>query len=169
MPGASTSYPGPPVGSSTSGVTQVVPNWNDVGYLAAFEQLLAALGRRYDRDERLSVFEFSGYGDWSQNHNAYVSTVLGARAGPTRVRRLWVLQPVGIQNITKASIARLVAANVNAFPTPVGGEPGEPEIVRQLLADSATKKLAAPVGFRSDCLGVYSPLLVWLRTASPGT
>jgi hypothetical protein len=164
MPGATTSYPGPPVGSSTSGVTQVVPNWNDVGYLAAFEQLLAALGRRYDRDERLSVFEFSGYGDWSQNHNAYVSTVLGAPGpGPDESEAtLGYFSQWGIQNITKASIARLVAANVNAFPhTQLVVSPENPEIVRQLLADSATKKLAAPVGFRSDCLGVYSPLLVW--------
>jgi hypothetical protein len=164
MPGASTSYPGPPVGSSTSGVTQVVPNWNDDGYLAGFEQLLAALGRRYDRDERLSAFEFSGYGDWSENHNTYLSTVLGA-PGPTpdeSEAALGYFSQWGNQNITKASIARLVAANVNAFPhTQLVVTPQNPEMVRQLLADSVTQKLTAPVGFRSDCLGVYSPLQDW--------
>jgi hypothetical protein len=36
--------------------------------------------------------------------------------------------------------------------------PPNPEIVRQLLADDVTNKLAAPVGIRSDCLGVYAPL-----------
>jgi hypothetical protein len=164
MPGASTSYPGPPVGSSTSGVTQVVPNWNDSGYLSAFEQLLAALGRRYDRDERLSVFEFSGYGDWSENHNSYLSTVLGA-PGPEPDESEAVLgyfSQWGDQNITKASIARLVAANVNAFPhTQLVMTPQNPEMVRQVLADDVTKKLAAPVGFRSDCLGTISPLQNW--------
>lgn len=60
LPGASTDHPGPPTGSSAPRVTQVVPNWNNPNYLAAFEQLLAALGRRYDNDKRLSVFEFSG-------------------------------------------------------------------------------------------------------------
>jgi hypothetical protein len=36
-----------------------------------------------------------------------------------------------------------------------------PEIVRQLLADDVTKKLSAPVGIRSDCLGVYAPIPTW--------
>ncbi len=63
-PGATTNYANPSTGPA-AGVTQVVPNWNDPNYLHAFEQLLGALGRRYDRDERLSVFEFSGYGDFS--------------------------------------------------------------------------------------------------------
>ncbi len=164
MPGASTSYPGPPVGTSTSGLTQVVPNWNDNGYLTAFEQLLAALGRRYDRDERLSVFEFSGYGDWSENHNTYLSTTLGA-PGPEPEQSeatLGYYSQWGNQNITKASIARLVAANVNAFPhTQLVVTPQNPEIVRQVLADTVTEKLATPVGFRSDCLGLYSPLEDW--------
>ncbi len=156
MPGASTSYPGPPVGTSTSGLTQVVPNWNDNGYLTAFEQLLAALGRRYDRDERLSVFEFSGYGDWSENHNTYLSTCWARRARSPNESEATpgYYSQWGDQNITKASIARLVAANVNAFPhTQLVVTPQNPEIVRQVLADTVTKKLAAPVGFRSDCLG----------------
>ena len=80
--GTSTSYLGPPTGSSTNPVTQVVPNWNDPTYLADFEQLLAALGRRYDGDERLSVFEFSGYGDFSENHIAYLRDTLHA-PGPS--------------------------------------------------------------------------------------
>jgi len=44
-------------------------------------QLLAALGRRYDSDERLSVFEFSGYGDFSENHSPYLRDTLGV-SGP---------------------------------------------------------------------------------------
>jgi hypothetical protein len=65
MRSAATNYPGPPRYWWRPGVTQVVPNWNDPNYLDAFAKLLAALGRRYDGDERLSVFEFSGYGDFS--------------------------------------------------------------------------------------------------------
>ncbi len=141
-----------------------MPNWNDPDYLTGFEQLLAALGRRYDGDERLSVFEFSGYGDFSENHNTYLSLVLGAPGpGPDESEAaLGYFSQYRDQNITKASITRLVAANVNAFPrTQLVVTPQNPEIVRQLLADAVTKKLAAPVGFRSDCLGVYSPLQDW--------
>jgi hypothetical protein len=66
------------------------------------------------------------------------------------------------QNITKASVRRLVAAHVNAFGhTQLVTTPQNPEIVRQLLADGVTDKLIAPVGIRSDCLGVYSPLPLW--------
>lgn len=163
---AATAYPAPP-NSPTPGVTQVVPNWNDPNYLNAFEQLLAALGRRYDGDERLSVFEFSGYGDFSENHIAYLRDVLGA-PGPApddSVAKLGYYSQFGDQSITKASIAQLVAANVGAFPhTQLVVTPQNPEIVRELLADDVTKKLSAPVGVRSDCLGVYSPLQTWAES-----
>jgi hypothetical protein len=164
LPGASTDYPGPPTGSSAPRITQVVPNWNNPNYLAAFEQLLAALGRRYDRDERFSVFEFSGYGDFSEDHIAYLRDVLGT-PGPApedSVAALGYYSPFRDQNITTASIRRLVAAHVNAFPhTQLVVTPNNPEIVRELLADDVTKKLAAPVGVRSDCLGTYAPLPPW--------
>lgn len=167
MPAATTTYPAASADPTGPRPAQVVPNWNDDGYLAAFEQLLAALGRRYDRDERLSVLEFSGYGDFSENHNTYLSTVLGAPGpGPDESEAtLGYFSQWGNQNITKESITRLVAANVTAFPhTQLVVTPQNPEIVRQLLADSVTKKLAAPVGFRSDCLGVYSPLQDWAES-----
>jgi len=164
LPGASTDYPGPPTGSSPPRVTQVVPNWNNSNYLAGFEQLLAALGRRYDSDERLSVFEFSGYGDFSENHNAYLRDTLGV-PGPAPQDSIAVLgydSQYRDQNITVASIRRLVAAHVNAFPhTQLVVNLPNPEIVRELLADDVTKKLAAPVGVRSDCLGTYAPFPVW--------
>lgn len=131
MRSAATAYPGP----ANSGVTQVVPNWNDPRYLEAFGKLLAALGRRYDGDERLGVFEFSGY------------------------------RQFGDQSITAGSIRRLVAANVDAFPrTQLVVTPQNPEIVRELLADDVTKKLSAPVGIRSDCLGAQSPLPAWAES-----
>lgn len=167
IPGTSTSYPGPAAGP-LPGVTQGVPNFNDPTYLNAFAQFLAALGRRYDGDERLSVFEFSGYGDFSENHIAYLRDVLGA-PGPApndSVKALGYFSQFRDQNITTASIQRLVAANVSAFPrTQLVVTPQNPEIVRELLADDVTKKLAAPVGIRSDCLGVYSPLQDWAESA----
>lgn len=161
-----TSYPGS-ANAPAPGVTQVVPNFNDPTYLNDFSQLLAALGRRYDSDERLSVFEFSGYGDFSENHVAYLRDSLNAPGpGPEQSEAvLGYFSQYRDQNITKASIQQLVAANVNAFPhTQLVVTPNNPEITRQLLADDVTKKLAAPVGVRSDCLGVYSPLPVWAES-----
>lgn len=163
---AATSYPGPPNGPAP-GVTQVVPNWNDPGYLDAFGQLLGALGRRYDGDERLSVFEFSGYGDFSENHIAFLRDVLGApgAAPDDSVAALGYYSQFRDQSITVASIRQLVAANVNAFPhTQLVVTPQNPEIVRELLADDVTNRLSAPVGTRSDCLGVQAPLPAWAES-----
>lgn len=127
-----TSYPGPATDPST-GVVQVVPNFNDSTYLNDFAQLLAALGRRYDGDERLSVFEFSGYGDFSENHVAYLRDTLGAPGpGPDEsVATLGYYSQFRDQNITTASIKQLIAANVSAFPhTQLVTSPANPEIVR---------------------------------------
>jgi len=166
MRSAATSYPGAP-NSPAAGVTQVVPNWNNPGYLDAFGQLLAALGRRYDGDERLSVFEFSGYGDFSGNDIAYLRDGLGA-PGPSpddSVAMLGYYSQFRDQSITIASIRQLVAANVNAFPhTQLVVTPQNPEIVRELFADDVTKKLSAPAGIRSDCLGVQAPLPAWAES-----
>ncbi|CAM2866719.1 hypothetical protein BST27_17620 [Mycobacterium intermedium] len=168
IPSTNTSYTASSKGS-TPGVTHVVPNFNDPTYLDDFGLLLAALGRRYDGDERLSVFEFSGYGDSSENHIAFLRDVLNA-AGPgpdESAGALGYYSQYRDQNITTASIQKLVAANVNAFPrTQLVVTPNNPEIVRELLADDVTTKLAAPVGIRSDCLGVNAPLPTWAETNS---
>lgn len=164
MRSAATNHTGPERYWFTPGVTQVVPDWNDLHYLNAFGQLLAALGRRYDGDERLSVFEFSGYGDFSENHISYVRDTLGA-PGPSpgdSVAKLGYYSQFRDQSITIASIGQLVAANVSAFPhTQLVTTMLNPEIVRELLADDVTKKLSAPVGVRADCLGVQAPLPTW--------
>ena len=167
VPGASTSYPAPP-NRTTPAVTQVVPNWNDPTYLNGFADLLAALGRRYDGDERLSVFEFSGYGDLSENQIAYSHDPPGApgAAPDDSVANLGYYSQFRDQSITIASIRQLVAANVNAFPdTQLVVAPQNPEIVRELVADDVTKKLSAPVGIRSDCLGVQAPLPAWAESS----
>lgn len=166
MRSSATDYPAPP-NSPTPGVTQVVPRWNDPNYLNAFGQLLAALGRRYDGDERLSVFEFSGYGDFSENHIAYLRDVLGA-PGPApddSAAMLGYYSQFRDQSITTDSIRQLVTANVSAFRhTQLVVTPQNPEIVRELLADDVTEKLSAPVGIRSDCLGVQAPLPAWAES-----
>ncbi|OIN79051.1 hypothetical protein K3U93_19605 [Mycobacterium malmoense] len=168
MRSTATDYPGPQHYWWGPGITQVVPNWNDPHYLDAFGQLLAALGRRYDGDERLSVFEFSGYGDWSENHISYLRDTLGA-PGPApddSVAKLGYYSQYRDQSITAASIRQLVAANVNAFPhTQLITTVVNPEITRQLLADDVTKRLSAPVGIRSDCIGVMGVLHTWAEAA----
>lgn len=165
---SSTNYSDRQHNSTSPGVTQVVPNWDDPNYLTGFEKLLAALGRRYDSDERLSVFEFSGYGDWSENHISYLRDALGA-PGPSpdeSVAKLGYYSQFRDQNITKSSIQRLVAANVNAFPrTPLVTTALNPEIVRELLSEDVTKRLSAPVGIRADCLGVQEPMPTWATSA----
>ncbi len=161
---AATDYPGPEKYWWTPGVTQVVPNWNDPNYLNNFGQLIAALGRRYDGDERLSVWEFSGYGDFSENHIAYLRDTLGAPGpGPDEsMAKLGYYSQFRDQSITIASIKQLVAANVDAFPhTQLIATTLNPEIVRELLADDVTKKMSMPVGIRSDCIGVIAPMPGW--------
>ena len=166
LPGATTSYHGPK-DSPEAWITQVVPNWNDPHYLTGFGELLAALGRRYDRDERVSVFEFSGYGDFSENHVAYLRDALGA-PGPApeqSVAALGYYSQWRDQSITADSIRQLVAAHVAAFPhTRLVANPPNPEVMRQLLAPQVSAKLSAPVGIRADCLGVYAPLPVWAES-----
>ncbi len=164
---AATAYPGPPTGRAPR-VTQVVPNWNDPTYLDAFGQLLGALGRRYDGDERLSVFEFSGYGDFGENQVAYLRDALGAPGPAPEASKstLGYYNQYRDQNITAAAIRQLVTANVNAFGhTQLVVAPQNPEIVRELLADDVTKKLSAPVGIRADCLGVQAPLPAWAEAS----
>jgi hypothetical protein len=147
------------------GVQQVIPAWNSTTYLDAFEALLGALGRRYDRDERLAVFEMSGYGDFGENALPVLRDDLG-RPGPSSEQSeaaLGYLSQYEDQFITAASADRLVAANLRAFPrTQMVAAPGNTYIVKQLMRDSpALAGIAHPVGIRSDCLGVFDTLPTW--------
>jgi hypothetical protein len=156
-PGATTDY-------QYAGNTYVVPNWNAEAYLSPLENLIAALGARYDHDERVEWFEFSGYGDWSENHIGFIATKLGA-PGPSAddsVTQLGYYSDYKEQSITKASITRLVNATLAAFPdTQIIVNGNNSEITRQLLAASPTH----PVGIRADCLGVYPPTQYWATGA----
>ncbi|MCB0933222.1 MAG: DUF4832 domain-containing protein [Mycobacterium sp.] len=142
------------------GETYVVPNWNSDAYLSAAEKLIAALGARYNKDERIEWFEFSGYGDWSENHIGFVAKELGAPGPPPEksITQLGYYDQYGDQTITKKSITRLVKATLTAFPdTQIVVAAGNPEITRQLLAASP----ARPIGIRGDCLGAIPPPQYW--------
>lgn len=152
--------PGATTDRSFGGKTYVVPNWNADAYLSPLEHLIAALGARYDHDERVEWFEFSGYGDWSENHIGFIAEDLGA-PGPSpddSIAQLGYYSQYSDQSITKTSITRMVNATLAAFPdTQIIVLDDNPEITRQLLAASPTR----PVGIRADCLGVYPPPQVW--------
>jgi len=86
------------------GKTYVVPNWNADAYLSPLEHLIAALGARYDHDERVEWFEFSGYGDWSEDHIGSIAEELGA-PGPSpddSIAQLGYYSQYGDQSINKA-------------------------------------------------------------------
>jgi Domain of unknown function (DUF4832) len=152
-PAATTDY-------HSGGKAYVVPNWNADAYLNPLEHLVAALGARYDHDERVEWFEFSGYGDWSENHIGFIADDLGA-PGPApddSIAQLGYYSQYGDQSINKASITRMVNATLAAFPdTQIIVLDDNPEITRQLLAASPRR----PVGIRADCLGVYPPPQIW--------
>ena len=152
-PGATTVY-------YFEGKKYVVPNWNGDAYLTALEHLIGALGARYDHDERVEWFEFSGYGDWSENHIGFIAENLGA-PGPSpenSIAQLGYYSQYDDQSITKASITRMVDATLAAFPdTQIIVADDNPEITRQFLTASPRR----PVGIRADCLGVYAPPQLW--------
>lgn len=148
-----------------NGITHVVPNWNHDGYLSAVENLVTALGNRYNKDERVAWFELSGYGDFSENHNAFMRDSLGV-PGPApanSVATLGYYSQYQDQYITKPSIARIVNATLRAFPdTRVLTTAQNAEIVKQAMRDSPVLSTTRrPVGVRADCLGVYEPPQTW--------
>lgn len=147
------------------GVTHVIPDWNNAAYLSYFSDLLAALGRRYDQDERVAIVEMSGYGDFSENHVAFMRDTLDI-PGPTEddsQQLLGYSSRYQDQYITKASIQTLVAANLAAFPnTQLITTAGNPEIIKQLFRDSPLlSNRSKPVGIRADGLGSQSPIPAW--------
>ncbi|MFC7755252.1 fibronectin type III domain-containing protein [Tsukamurella soli] len=158
VPGATHTY-------DHAGVHYVIPNWNSNAYLSRFTALLAALGRRYDHDERVAVFEMSGYGDFSENHVTFMRDTLGLPA-PTpaqSVATLGYFSQYRDQYIDKAAADRLVDANLRAFPdTRIVAAMGNPEIAKRLLRDSPVlKRVRHPVGMRSDSLGTYPVIPTW--------
>ncbi|MFD4368324.1 hypothetical protein [Rhodococcus sp. NPDC058521] len=158
LPGSTRSY-------VHDGVKQIVPEWNHPDYLGHFTELLAALGRRYDLDERLAVFEMSGYGDFSENHVAVLRDHLGA-PGPApedSEAALGYYSQYADQTLTQRAAEQLVSANLRAFPhTRIVTAAGNPAITKLLLRDSPELAVVDHlVGLRSDCLGVYGVVPTW--------
>ena len=148
------------------GVTHVIPQWNDESYLRYMKELITALGERYNRDERVSMYEFSGYGDFSENHVAFMRDTLKLPAvSPDQSEAtLGYYSQYQDQYITKASIKQLADTTIDAFrDTQIVLAPGNPEIVKQMYSENENlQKLKKPVGNRSDCLGEYSAYPAWL-------
>lgn len=149
-----------------NGITHVIPNWNNAEYLSRVEDLIAALGRRYNKDERVAWYEFSGYGDFSENHNSFMRDTLNlpAAAPEQSIATLGYYSQYQDQYIHKNNIIRLVNATLRAFPdTQIITTTGNPEIVKQLFRDSLqlTTNVKKPVGIRGDCLGVFEPVATW--------
>lgn len=117
---------------SLNGTNNYAPDWNSAVYLDRLNQLLQALGRRYDNDPRLGWVEMSAYGDWGEWH------VTG-----------WPYpSPTGATPITDANARRIVDMNVAAFPH------------KRLLmlhdnenALAYALSLSPAIGVRNDCLG----------------
>jgi hypothetical protein len=148
-------------------VGYVIPDWNNKAYLSYFADLLAALGRRYDRDERLALVEMSGYGDFSENHVAFMRDTLKI-PGPEPERsehELGYFSQYRDQYITKDSITFLVNANLVAFPnTQLIAATGNPEITRELFRESPLLRgRTKPVGIRADGLGAFRPIPTWAQ------
>ena len=147
------------------GTIQVIPDWNSAAYLDGFTALVDALGRRYDGDERLAIFEMSGYGDFSENVLPVLRDDLDT-PGPDEKDSEEVLgyySQYRDQFITAVSARRLVDANLRAFPrTQMLTAPGNALIVKELMRDSdALDDVVHPVGIRADCLGVQEVLPTW--------
>ena len=160
-----TTVPGATRTHRHDGVGYVIPDWNNPAYLSYFADLLAALGRRYDRDERLAMVEMSGYGDFSENHVAFMRDTLG-RPGPEpedSEAKLGYFSQYRDQYITKDAITFLVNANLRAFPhTMLVTATGNPEITRQLFRDSPLLRARRKaVGIRADGLGYFDPIPTW--------
>lgn len=159
------SIPGATITRSAEGVDYVLPEWNSSAYLDRFAALITALGRRYDRDERVAMYEMSGYGDFSENHVAFARDTLKVPAPSPESSRaeLGYYSQYRDQYLTYASAQRLVGATLRAFPsTQIVSTMGNPAIAGLLLRDSPeVKTLRRPVGIRSDSLGAMPILPTW--------
>jgi hypothetical protein len=101
------------------------PDWNSPTFIDAFQQLMTALGQRYDADPRLGFVDVGGYGTYGE----------------------WNTGGVGAP-ITLANAKKLVQAVLTAFPHhSVVVNTMKPELVVPILA------MSPRIGVRMDCLG----------------
>ncbi len=105
-----------------------IPAWDDEVFLAAWERLMAELGKRYAAEPALGWVDVGGYGAWGEWHNNHEGA-----------------------EISVANAVRLMQAVLTAFPTKhVILNAMEPKYVDAGVA------LSPRMGLRVDCLGEYN-------------
>ncbi|MCL2541988.1 MAG: DUF4832 domain-containing protein [Nocardioidaceae bacterium] len=104
------------------------PDWNSPTFIRAWQQLMARLGRRYDRDPRLGYVDVGGYGSAGE----------------------WQTGGFG-RPITVANAKRLVAAVLKAFPH-------HEVLINTMIPSYVLPalRMSPRVGLRQDCLGAKS-------------
>jgi hypothetical protein len=122
-----------PTWAQSTGATQDLdglyfPIWNNATFLGYVQEMIAALGARYDLDERVAWFEVSGYGDWGELHvsDEYQSYGLTGPSAANSIADLGYYQQDNFdtnggnqgvcQVITAANITQILQWNVAAFP-----------------------------------------------------
>lgn len=135
MPGWLTSVPGATMTSSGSGGTATFPVWNNPNYLACVQNLITAIGNRYDNDERLAWFEISGYGDWSQMVCIVESKLYGLScpAPDKTIAQLGYYTNSWADVLTMANVTAIIGYHVAAFPNTRLVTQTHPEFVRQMV------------------------------------
>lgn len=106
------------------------PDWNSESFLSAYENLMRALGARYDGDPRLGFVDVGGYGSFGEYH---LDSDNGGPAGTP---------------ITPENSRRLVKAVLDAFPSKfVLMMTPDARLLREAL------ELSPRLGIRVDCVG----------------
>lgn len=111
--------------------TSWVPDWNSDTFLSRIEAFVNALGARYNRDPRIGYIEIRTYGNWGEWH------LSGYEAPPSPM-----------EQITEASIHRIIDAWVRAFPDKqLIMMSDHPEGLRYAMS---LTNIRVPIGWRRD-------------------
>jgi hypothetical protein len=135
-----------PVSASncSSSQTQVyVPDWNDSGFLLGVQNLMKALGAKYNQDPRIAWVDIGIFGDWGEWHISeypYCDSTYNTQ-------QAWMA--------TEASLQTIINAHVQAFPnkqlvistTPYVTPDTNSPILMYALG------LSPPIGLRKDSWG----------------
>lgn len=111
------------------------PDWNSEEFLEAWENLMSALGSRYDHDPRLGFIDVGGYGHWGE---------------------WYVPERSSSTPITMPNAARLIRAVVRAFP--------HKHVLMNYIDPFPRTAVAmsSKVGLRYDCIGGFPQTLKFL-------